>query len=222
MVVTRIRALTGNFFRFLFCSSGEYIEESTKSNCLANKFERLMCTELENNVHQLCQNYARTDVVEPTCKGKHVSFSDEVRTTLNASEQNEKDQMAGDADELFYDEDEDDDTEKWVKDVLMPSGVTSQSDAVLNCSYCMTLVCLVCQRHTKLKTQYRSLFAINCDVDKRIVLKEPSMIECNDRGSTVDKPPIYYKVTCKVCGAFVGTQDQDSVFHFFNVLASHT
>merc|ERR1712228_703596 len=47
------------------------------------------------------------------------------------------------------------------------------SDAVLNCPACFTVLCLDCQRHELYKTQYRAMFVVNCTVDGSQKLKFP-------------------------------------------------
>lgn len=72
--------------------------------------------------------------------------------------------------ELFYDPEADDADQKWIERkrneylALGQSNASSSklsekrmknTDAVLNCPACMTLLCLDCQRHETYKTQYR-------------------------------------------------------------------
>ena len=62
-------------------------------------------------------------------------------------------------DELLYDPDADDEDEKWM---VSQEGhkIAKNSDAVLNCPSCMTVLCVDCQRHEKYHTQV-SLSYIN-------------------------------------------------------------
>jgi hypothetical protein len=97
-----------------------------------------------------------------------------------------KDELTGiegkdDGDEdLFYDKNADDEDQKWVDEqrsghskltCLTAQGKQRQvrkcanSDAVLNCPGCMSLLSLDCQRHSVYKTQYRAMFVFNCDID---------------------------------------------------------
>lgn len=74
--------------------------------------------------------------------------------------------------ELFYDPEADDADEEWIErkrskylrlgdndasisNTKLSGQRIKNSDAVLNCPSCMTLLCLDCQRHETYKTQYR-------------------------------------------------------------------
>ncbi|OWA51281.1 putative E2F-associated phosphoprotein [Hypsibius exemplaris] len=113
------------------------------------------------------------------------------------------------------------------------------TDAVLNCPACMTAVCLDCQRHEVYHQQYRAMFVLNCCIDKTRSLickakKQPQKKRRTDDsepdefvtvdgtvpGST-DKSDIFFPVKCIECGTEVGVIDNDEVYHFFNVIASH-
>ena len=97
-------------------------------------------------------------------------------------------------DDLLYDPDEDDLNESWAEEVRRQSrGLASpskkklasnanqhnkvkplpNSDAVLNCPACFTLLCLDCQRHTLYSNQYRAMFVQNCSVDSTQKLEFP-------------------------------------------------
>ncbi|XP_035290012.1 E2F-associated phosphoprotein [Anguilla anguilla] len=116
------------------------------------------------------------------------------------------------------------------------------SDAVLNCPACMTTLCLDCQRHEKFRTQYRAMFVMNCRVNKEEVLRyktpadrkrmrrrkkmksspqaqpvalEPGVVEAEPEET-------YYPVQCTECSTEVAVFDKDEVYHFFNILASHS
>uniref|UniRef100_H0X719 E2F associated phosphoprotein n=1 Tax=Otolemur garnettii TaxID=30611 RepID=H0X719_OTOGA len=111
------------------------------------------------------------------------------------------------------------------------------SDAVLNCPACMTTLCLDCQRHESYKTQYRAMFVMNCSVNKEEVLKYKASENRKKRRShkkmksnhedAAEQPQteveeIYHPVVCTECSTEVAVYDKDEVFHFFNVLASHS
>ncbi|NXJ74156.1 EAPP protein, partial [Trogon melanurus] len=153
-------------------------------------------------------------------------------------------------DELLYDPEEDSRDQEWVDSQrrgyrnqrralpsqqqrqTKPSAVPN-SDAVLNCPACMTTLCLDCQRHESYKTQYRAMFVMNCFVDKEEILKyrkkpkkrnkkmkhskETTLIESNQ-----EEEEVYHPVLCNECSTEVAVMDKDEVFHFFNVLASHS
>ncbi|XP_076833746.1 E2F-associated phosphoprotein isoform X2 [Brachyhypopomus gauderio] len=117
------------------------------------------------------------------------------------------------------------------------------SDAVLNCPACMTTLCLDCQRHEKYRTQYRAMFVMNCTVSKDEVLKYKAAKQKNRRGKKrrgdstdmsseagltdsrlggMDEEEIYHPVKCTECSTEVAVFDKDEVYHFFNILASHS
>ncbi|KAK2706029.1 hypothetical protein QYM36_016152 [Artemia franciscana] len=83
--------------------------------------------------------------------------------------------------ELFYDPEIDEENQSWIDKkrrqyqpkVVGQSKVSKlpNSDAVLNCPACFTLLCLDCQRHDIYETQYRAMFVSNCSVDESQVLK---------------------------------------------------
>ncbi|XP_028854968.1 E2F-associated phosphoprotein [Denticeps clupeoides] len=126
-----------------------------------------------------------------------------------------------------------------VKTDALPS-----SDAVLNCPACMTTLCLDCQRHEKYRTQYRAMFVMNCTVNKEEVLRykapqkkrqtkrprkklrqetestEPVSTDLRLEGMEEDET--YHPVKCTECSTEVAVLDKDEVYHFFNILASHS
>ncbi|XP_072370610.1 E2F-associated phosphoprotein [Scyliorhinus torazame] len=151
-------------------------------------------------------------------------------------------------DELFYDPDEDDRDQAWVDGQRRGyRGLNNQSkqsetaqapisDAVLNCPACMTTLCLDCQRHELYKEQYRAMFVMNCIINRGEVLKykEPANRKRRNRYKRMKGPTeliaspqnggkeeLYHPVRCAECSVEVAVFDQDEVYHFFNVLASH-
>ncbi|KAM3918780.1 E2F-associated phosphoprotein [Leptodactylus fuscus] len=111
------------------------------------------------------------------------------------------------------------------------------SDAILNCPACMTTLCLDCQRHETYRTQYRAMFVMNCTVNKEEVLKFPEQAIKNRRRERKKmKTPsadsametqskdteMYHPVKCNECSTEVAVYDKEEVYHFFNVLASHS
>ncbi|XP_075700851.1 E2F-associated phosphoprotein [Rhinoderma darwinii] len=113
----------------------------------------------------------------------------------------------------------------------------SSSDAVLNCPACMTTLCLDCQRHESYRTQYRAMFVMNCAVNKEEILKFPEQpIKNRRRERKKMKTPaadssiatqskdveLYHPVKCTQCSTEVAVYDKEEVYHFFNVLASHS
>ncbi|XP_077395837.1 E2F-associated phosphoprotein [Festucalex cinctus] len=113
------------------------------------------------------------------------------------------------------------------------------SDAVLNCPACMTTLCLDCQRHEKYRTQYRAMFVMNCSVNKEQVLryKKPPVRTPRNRKrggkdeaaatmtttpAGMDADEVYHPVQCSECSTEVAVLDKDDVYHFFNILSSHS
>ncbi|NXJ88288.1 EAPP protein, partial [Corythaixoides concolor] len=148
-------------------------------------------------------------------------------------------------DELLYDPEEDSRDQAWVDSQrrgyrnqrrvpqqTKPSAVPN-SDAVLNCPACMTTLCLDCQRHESYKTQYRAMFVMNCIVNKEEILKYRKKLkkrskkmkhskEATSIQSNQEEEEVYHPVLCTECSTEVAVMDKDEVFHFFNVLASHS
>ncbi|KAF0294055.1 E2F-associated phosphoprotein [Amphibalanus amphitrite] len=153
-------------------------------------------------------------------------------------------------DQLLYDPEMDERDQQWVdrqRRRYQPAAGSStgnlqskptklpHSDAVLNCPACMTMLCLDCQRHELYSNQYRAMFVFNCDVDStqalRYRLKEPPKRrgrrgavekESDDRSSPADSQELFNPVKCATCKTEVAVYDSDEVYHFFNVIASHS
>ncbi|XP_005376998.1 PREDICTED: E2F-associated phosphoprotein [Chinchilla lanigera] len=150
-------------------------------------------------------------------------------------------------DELLYDPEKDNRDQAWVdaqrrgyhgfglQRPRQQQQPVPNSDAVLNCPACMTTLCLDCQRHESYKTQYRAMFVMNCTVNRQEVLryKNPDNRK-KRRGNKKLRPnqedpaeqagaeEVYHPVMCAECSTEVAVYDKDEVFHFFNVLASHS
>ncbi|XP_055989861.1 E2F-associated phosphoprotein isoform X1 [Sorex fumeus] len=150
-------------------------------------------------------------------------------------------------DELLYDPEKDNRDQAWVdaqrrgyhglglRRSHQQQRPVPNSDAVLNCPACMTTLCLDCQRHESYKTQYRAMFVMNCSVNKDEVLRYKipenrkkrrghKKMRSSDGDATApeDTEEIYHPVMCTECSTEVAVYDKDEVFHFFNVLASHS
>ncbi|XP_015271884.1 PREDICTED: E2F-associated phosphoprotein [Gekko japonicus] len=155
-------------------------------------------------------------------------------------------------DELLYDPEEDKRDQEWVDRQrrryhnirsAQPEGNQARlsaipsSDAVLNCPACMTTLCLDCQRHEKYRTQYRAMFVMNCSVIKEEILKYKGPLnkkikkahkkikQSSESVAGLEKQEeeeIYHPVKCTECSTEVAVLDKDEIFHFFNVLASHS
>ena len=115
------------------------------------------------------------------------------------------------------------------------SSALSKSDAVLNCPACFALLCLDCQRHEIYQNQYRAMFVTNCTVDKSQKLKFPEQgkkkkkKKGRNKGKdgvpevVVDDPEEeFHPVKCDQCSTEVAVFDKDEVYHFFNVVPSHS
>ncbi|XP_054823692.1 uncharacterized protein LOC129321809 isoform X2 [Prosopis cineraria] len=125
----------------------------------------------------------------------------------------------------FYDSDLDLKDELWVQKKRRGH----DSDAVLSCPACFTILCLECQRHEKYVTQYRAVFVINIKVENnRVLIKNNSReIKGKSGRKAIDGTEEHStsietvkQVCCSVCSTEVGVFDEDEVYHFFNVLPS--
>lgn len=99
----------------------------------------------------------------------------------------------------------------------------------------MTCISPLLHRHESYKTQYRAMFVMNCAVNKEEILKyrnkvkrrSKKMKHSKELGSIQsnqeeEEEEIYHPVLCNECSTEVAVMDKDEVFHFFNVLASHS
>lgn len=88
-------------------------------------------------------------------------------------------------------------------------------------------------RHESYKTQYRAMFVMNCFVNKEEILKYRKKVkkrnkkrkhseETTPAQSNQEEEEVYHPVLCTECSTEVAVMDKDEVFHFFNVLASHS
>ncbi|KAK2500782.1 hypothetical protein MC885_000756 [Smutsia gigantea] len=91
--------------------------------------------------------------------------------------------------------------------------------------------------HESYKTQYRAMFVMNCSVNKEEILRyktpenrkkrrghkkmRPNHEDAAEQAET-EEEEIYHPVMCTECSTEVAVYDKDEVFHFFNVLASHS
>ena len=120
----------------------------------------------------------------------------------------------------------------------------ANSDADLNCPCCMTNVCYDCQRHEKFKTQYRAMFVFNCKVNQEEQLKYPkdefekkkfnkkksklskmieSVADIEITEENRDTYDLFRPVACLNCNTEIGVyEEKEEIYHFFNVLASHS
>jgi len=136
-------------------------------------------------------------------------------------------------DDLFYDPNQDADDQKWVDEVRQSYQMSApgdsvqklpNSDAVLNCPACFAVLCLDCQRHEIYRTQYRAMFVMNCSVKTDTKMKFPVKFKGGRKKKAAfpDSDEFYNPVTCDTCNTEVAMYDKDEIYHFFNVVASHT
>ncbi|VDO03436.1 unnamed protein product [Rodentolepis nana] len=127
-------------------------------------------------------------------------------------------------DDLLYDPEEDKVNEKFTRH-LQKSSQNGQvceetTDAILNCPGCMSLLCLNCQRHSKYKTQYRTMFTFNCKIADGTT-QVPAVVDLSKDASSAIIEDLK-TVVCEVCNTPVGLLESNGVYHLFNVLASHS
>ncbi|VDK83161.1 unnamed protein product [Litomosoides sigmodontis] len=159
----------------------------------------------------------------------------------------------------FYDSDEDDDNECWVRrhreqlkigrclsssseqdeKAKQKKDQDHETDAVLSCPACMSLLTRDCQRHEIYLNQYRAIFVENCNVVKNEVLflpqsgrsrrkarknaagiKPNALVDPANIG-TLPKEDLFHPVLCSVCATNIGVCSHEEVFHFFNVLTGY-
>nr|CAH8839394.1 unnamed protein product [Trichobilharzia regenti] len=220
----------GNFlkriiFHVIFLLSGtngvDYICITEDTKIKAREFEELMDRELDALVRQTHYKQADSRTVSQK-KNLKVRFQ---KTDADRDEDN----VPIDKDPLC-DYEEDEANLKWVQENL-PGGQCKNSDAVLNCPGCMSVLSLDCHRHPHFKTQYYTEYPINCVVDEtqvisRNILKPQRKSKSSTEGDLESRRNIskeYHIVNCKVCGNSVGRQDtKTNVIHFNNVLAGHS
>ncbi|RWS26777.1 E2F-associated phosphoprotein-like protein [Leptotrombidium deliense] len=149
-------------------------------------------------------------------------------SSRNIDDEDDTSQESNSNDAILYDPKADGNDEKWVSS-LRHTTITenmskpADSDAVLNCPFCMSLLSLDCQRHEIYKTQYRAMFVFNCFVDFSQKM-EFRGTKNRRKKHTVSSSPAetYHSVKCTVCGTQVAVYDKDDVYHFFNVLSSYS
>ncbi|VDK45816.1 unnamed protein product [Anisakis simplex] len=178
--------------------------------------------------------------------------------------QNKK-EVENDEDVQFYDPNEDDDNELWVEEHRKRLGMlpirstrdesTSKerekkldddTDAVLSCPACLTLLTRQCQRHEFYRDQYRAVFVENCKVigEESLFLPESSARKRKGKGKeatkcTAEEQPkpytlvssseaaklgrddLFHPVQCAICSTAVGVYDAEEIYHFFNVLTGY-
>lgn len=118
--------------------------------------------------------------------------------------------------DYFYDSDLDESDEEWISKKRVACrklNQDSQSDAVLNCPCCFSLLCMDCQRHEFYKHQYRAMFALNC------MINENEFLIYNKNRASHDEYKVVY---CKICYTKVAVYEhKKEIYHFFHVLAGY-
>ncbi|KAH7366175.1 hypothetical protein KP509_18G066300 [Ceratopteris richardii] len=103
-----------------------------------------------------------------------------------------------------------------------------KSDALLSCPACFTTLCIDCQRHEKIVTQYRAMFVLNCKIvegksqgikDRKRKRKTKNSAQSGSSNANM-ADNIFRPVSCSVCGTEVAVIDKEEVYHFYNVLPS--
>eukprot|EP00455_Lapot_gusevi_P009226 TRINITY_DN14122_c0_g1_i2.p1 TRINITY_DN14122_c0_g1~~TRINITY_DN14122_c0_g1_i2.p1 ORF type:complete len:154 (+),score=20.73 TRINITY_DN14122_c0_g1_i2:74-535(+) len=108
----------------------------------------------------------------------------------------------------LYDPEMDENDAKWVAKRF--KFTDHQSDAILNCPACFTVVCFDCQKHEQYD-QYRAMFVQNCRVYTARQVKPLNLPDDQD---------VFHPVHCHTCNTEIGARDSEEVIHFFNVLAT--
>lgn len=123
------------------------------------------------------------------------------------------------------------------------------SDAVLSCPCCLSIVCMDCQQHERYANQYRAMFVMNimvqwdvrlrfdnvqghlvpCEATTKDTWKNaPRVVEDHGEEDEEEKQKhkeesevIFYKVCCANCFTQVASLDMtDEVYHFYGCVAS--
>lgn len=178
-----------------------------------------------------------------------------METAVFAYRQNTSETSKEKDEDFFYDERADEKDESWMRRrrMVQSDETNVTSDAVLNCPCCFSLLCLDCQQHEVYKTQYRSMFVMNCTVDAGNPLQEEarssqegnkeqkeqkekedeqeeemegktrkdSRKNARNKKKKKKDTQVYLNVRCSICQTQVAMYDEEQVYHFFNVLASH-
>ncbi|MES1905363.1 MAG: hypothetical protein MHPSP_002196, partial [Paramarteilia canceri] len=82
------------------------------------------------------------------------------------------------------------------------------TDAFLNCPACFSPVCYDCQQHTEYKHQFRSMFSVNCIVDKSRTQSFPP--EAADDGEGCD----FNFIVCNYCHTDLGYVGKSECIYF--------
>ncbi|KAL3137158.1 hypothetical protein ABBQ32_006726 [Trebouxia sp. C0010 RCD-2024] len=146
------------------------------------------------------------------------AFEDDLQSTSDS----ESLPGAGQHAEL-YDSEADEQDQKWVEQQRQGR----RSDAILSCPGCLTTVCVDCQRHEYITTQYRAMFVTNCRVSTTPKLassktqqKAGGKRQRDPQSSQSDVQEQVFPVFCGTCDAELGVLDAEEVIHFHSVFPS--
>lgn len=214
----------------------------------SDEFEEEMAAELEKRVQKARDDAAPTAGSSSGSRQQYESIyfdSDEEDSGATAP----KTLLSND--DLLYDPDQDEEDQSYmdrIRENYVPVASEAirqrqqqqqqptkmpKSDAVLNCPACFVVICIDCQRHDLYQNQYRAMFAMNCSVDKTQKLKFPERQKGGkgkkNRNKKNPEPNVegdrgedFHPVKCEQCSTEVGVYDQEEVFHFFNIIPSHS
>jgi hypothetical protein len=103
------------------------------------------------------------------------------------------------------------------------------SDAVLSCPRCFTIVCMDCQQHDTYQNQYRAMFVMNICLTYKLIYdthsKQLVELSSTTRGKTMDDhdgegdaDEIYYSVHClqRKTQAAAALDMKEEIYHFFS------
>ena len=66
------------------------------------------------------------------------------------------------------------------------------------------------------------MFVMNCSVNFATKMKFPLKAKRKKKGGGPESEETYHPVTCDTCNTEVAMYDKDEIYHFFNVVASHS
>lgn len=101
------------------------------------------------------QAACKTDAGPPRLpqSGQLFAFEEDLESTSDSASLPDADQHAE-----FYDSGADEQDQAWISKQRQGR----RSDAILSCPGCLATVCIDCQRHEYITTQYRAMFVTNC------------------------------------------------------------
>lgn len=150
--------------RLLHCRRAQQGAQEARTSNSAQAQQRMSChgSALQTQPQGKRPAASRRDVVSP-----RLSHSDQLSAFEEGTTAFEEDlQSASDSASLpdakhhaeFYDSEADEQDQAWV--TAQRQG--RRSDAILSCPGCLTTICVDCQRHEYITTQYRAMFVTNC------------------------------------------------------------